>query len=255
MHPRERILAYRLVFPERTGTILLQQTRILDTSSTNRLPCAHPTGPAWPLAQLERHRAGYVASARAILRCAALAEDVVQDVLLRLAAEPPPVPPVARAAYVGRMVRNLALDRARRRSFERRVFADLDGAAQVAPDGATPEMQVAAREALRRVEAALADLPEPARTAFRLHRFEGVPQKTVAARMGVSRALVCGLVRRGHLHCLAALDGSCVGACLRTCPARRAPQPGEEEDRPERVRGELGHDPAGEHAVVAVEAR
>ncbi|MDQ0520588.1 RNA polymerase sigma-70 factor (ECF subfamily) [Methylobacterium gregans] len=215
----------------------------------------HAPPQAWTLARLERHRAGYLASARAILRCAALAEDVVQDVLLRLAAEPPPVPTVAQAAYAGRMVRNLALDRARRRSFERRHFTDLDGAARGASDGATPEAQVAARDALQRVEAALADLPEPVRTVFRLHRFEGVPQKAVAARMGVSRALVCGLVRRGHLHCLAALDGSCVGACLRTGAAPLAAQPGEEEGRPERVCGELGHDPAGEHAVVAVEAR
>ncbi|AWN39166.1 hypothetical protein DK427_22195 [Methylobacterium radiodurans] len=233
--------------------MLEQPFSIPDTIPRNRRTGWPVAGAAWSLAHLDRHRAGYVACARQILRCAALAEDVVQDVLLRLAAEPPPVPASAQAAYAGRMVRNLALDRARRRSFERRVFADLDGAARSAPDGATPESEVAAREALRRVEAALADLPEPARTVFRLHRFEGVPQKAVAAQMGVSRALVCGLVRRGHLHCLAALDGSC--GVSRACPARLTAPPGEEEDGTQRIGGEFGDDPARQHAVVAVETR
>lgn len=206
----------------------------------------------WTIAAFQRHRAAYLASARRILDCPAQAEDVVQDVLLRLIADPPQagegdgdgIP----AGYVGRMVRNLALDRVRRRGFERRLFTDLDAAPDPA-DAGTPEAAVASRESLRQVEAALAELPEPVRTAFRLHRVEGVPQIEIAARLGVSRALVCGLVRRGHLHCLAALDRHCAA-----CPARgRAP--GEHQRQAEPVGQEFGRHPAGQYPRIAEERR
>ncbi|WP_331301638.1 sigma-70 family RNA polymerase sigma factor [Methylobacterium oryzae] len=216
-----------------------------------RRPGRPPPGGSWNLAAFERHRAAYLAGARRILGCPAQAEDVVQDVLLRLIADPPPPAETAiQAAYVGRMVRNLALDRARRQGFERRLFTGLDAAPDPADPGTgTPEAAAASRESLRQVQAAVAELPEPVRTAFRLHRVEGVPQIEIAARLGVSRALVCGLVRRGHLHCLAALDRRCAA-----CPAR-GDAPGQDQREAEPVGQELGRDPAGEHPCVAEERR
>lgn len=206
----------------------------------------------WSFVAVERHRERYLAGARRILGCAAQAEDVVQDVMLRLAADPPRMSAGSEGAYVGRMVRNLAIDRARRERFERRTFAPLDlTEAGLSSEAGTPETVTVSRESLRQVEAAVAELPEPARTAFRLHRFEGVPQTMIARRLGVSRALVCGLVRRGHLHCLAALDRRCAA-----CPAgaRAGAQPRQHQHEAERVGEELGGQPAREHAVVAEEA-
>jgi RNA polymerase sigma factor (sigma-70 family) len=210
-----------------------------------------PSGVApWNLAALQRHHAAYLTSARRILGCPAQAEDVVQDVMLRLVADPPEAGEGGQPAYVGRMVRNLALDRARRRGFERRLFADLDAVPDPADAGAgTPEAAAASRESLQQVTQAVAELPEPVRTAFRLHRVEGVPQIEIAARLGVSRALVCGLVRRGHLHCLAALDRRCAA-----CPARGG-APREHQREAEPVGQELGDDPAGEHAGLAEDRR
>lgn len=214
-------------------------------------PCRRPYGAVpWNLATFERRRAAYLMSARRILDCPAQAEDVVQDVMLRLVADPPEAGDGLQAAYVGRMVRNLALDRARRRSLERRLFTGLDAAPDPVDSGAgTPETAVASRESLRQVEAALAELPEPVRTAFRLHRVEGVPQIEIAQRLGLSRALVCGLVRRGHLHCLAALDRRCAA-----CPAG-AREPREHQRQSEPVGQELGREPAGEHPRIAEEGR
>ncbi len=98
----------------------------------------------------------------------------MQDVMLRLVADPPQADCRVQPAYVRRMVHNLALDRARRRGFERRLFRDLDGAPDAADAGAgTPEAAALARESLRRIEAAVDELPEPARTAFRLHGWRG----------------------------------------------------------------------------------
>jgi RNA polymerase sigma factor (sigma-70 family) len=203
------------------------------------------------LAASRRHHAAYVSIANRILACREQAEDVVQDVMLRLAAAPPS-DEIRSAAYIGRMVRNLAIDQARRRNLERRLFARLDEALDpVDPAAGTPEVAAASRQALQRVSAAIAQLPEPIGTAFRLHRVDGVPQNVIAARMGVSRALVCGLVRRGHLHCLAALDRRC-GAC----PAgTRAGQPHQHQRQAETVGEELGRDPARQHAVIPEQPR
>ena len=160
--------------------------------------------------------------ARRILNCPALAEDVVQDVMVRLIAEPPGGIAGVSDAYIGRMVRNLALDRVRRQRFERRLFCPLDHASDTEYGvNSTPEATAAWRESLRLVETALEALPEPVRTAFRLHRVEGVPQIEIARRLGVSRALVCGLVRRGHLQCLAALHTTRCTALTRQWHPRR----------------------------------
>ena len=162
---------------------------------------------AWCFAMLQRGRAGYVACASRILDCPALSEDVVQDVMLRLAQMPCIARQDCQAAYVARMVRNLAIDRARRRSLEGRIFAGFDlDRDEIASDEPEPDSILYARQALALAQDALDSLPEPVRTAFRLHRIEGLPQKEIAARLGVSRALVCNLVQRGHRHCLAKID-------------------------------------------------
>ncbi len=153
-----------------------------------------------------RLRPTLMAIARRYVNCPFLAEDVVQDAALRVlsgdAADEVGTPD----AYLARMVRNLAIDRARRRGFETRLFADEEeGAACPAACAACPDKVVEGCEALKAVEAAIAALPEAARTAFTLHRIEGVPQKEIARRLGLSPARVCGLVRQGHEACGAAL--------------------------------------------------
>ena len=222
------------------GTMSSSQAKYTDTMLT---------GSSWELAASKRHRATYVVSAYRILACREQAEDVVQDVMLRLATDLRPPDEGSSVAYVGRMVRNLAIDRARRRALERRLFTGLDSVPDtVDPRAGTPEATVVSRETLRQVNAAVAELPERVRTAFRLHRVEGLQQTEIAQKLGISRALVCGFVRRGHLHCLAALDRRCP-----TCPALSgaSEEPRQHQRQAEAVREEFSCDPAGEHAGVA----
>ncbi|WP_083255804.1 sigma-70 family RNA polymerase sigma factor [Methylobrevis pamukkalensis] len=155
---------------------------------------------------IDRLRPTLMAIARRYLGCPFLAEDVVQDAALRVlsgdAAEEIGTPD----AYLGRMVRNLAIDRARRRGFENRLFADEEqGLSCPAACAACPDKVMEGCEALKVVEQAIAALPEAARTAFTLHRIEGVPQKEIAQRLGLSPARICGLVRQAHDACGAAL--------------------------------------------------
>lgn len=125
------------------------------------------------------------------------AEDALQDLWLKLegAASGPVAEP---SAYLYRMANNLALDR--RRAAQRRVARD-SGWADVQPGAAElpdAERQLLSRERLAAVDAALAALPERVAQAFRLYRFEELPQRVVAERMGISVSAVEKLLHKAY---------------------------------------------------------
>jgi RNA polymerase sigma-70 factor (ECF subfamily) len=57
-------------------------------------------------------------------------------------------------------------------------------------DDFSPERQLAGREELERVLAALNEMPERMRTIFILARLENMPRSEIAARLGVSKSTV-----------------------------------------------------------------
>jgi RNA polymerase sigma factor (sigma-70 family) len=147
------------------------------------------------LAQFLAHRGRLIDYANAIVGSRVQAEDLVQEAFLRYAPslhEPARAQPVA---YLYRIVRNLALDWLRRRATEQRH----QDAAQIAwltpPEAATPEQDLLRREELRRVAAALAELPEAARLALEMHRIGGYRLQEIAARLGISVTSAHRLVR------------------------------------------------------------
>ena len=117
------------------------------------------------------------------------AEDVLQDMWLRL--ETLATGPVAKpAAYLYQMANNLASDR-RRSALRRTVRDDAWQGLQTTPEELPDaEAVLIARDRLAQVEAALAALPEKARRAFRMFRFEGISQKAIATEMDTSLSSV-----------------------------------------------------------------
>jgi RNA polymerase sigma-70 factor (ECF subfamily) len=151
------------------------------------------------------------------------AEEVLQDLWLKLEQAAGPV--AEPVGYLYRMAANLATDR--RRSAIRREAREADWA-EVQPASAEhpgAERAMLARERLIEVEAALAAMPERVATAFRLYRFEELPQKLVAERMGISVSRVEQLLHDAYrrLHARTRLRGG-GGAGLRRLS-------GEEDDR------------------------
>jgi RNA polymerase sigma-70 factor (ECF subfamily) len=126
---------------------------------------------------------------------AAEAEDALQDLWIRLESTAPgpisdPVP------YLYRMAMNLALDRrlsAQRRGDRERAWSEVQPSASEMPDA---ERVLVMRDRLARVEAAIAAMPERARTALRLYRIEELSQREIAAEMGVTVSAVEKLLRR-----------------------------------------------------------
>lgn len=143
----------------------------------------------------------FVDMAHRILKCRARAEDVVQDVALALCQDRA-IPEMRHPeAYIGRMIRNLAIDSLRRTGFECRLLAPIAAAEQAASPCDCPQEQLEACQALRAVAAALDRAPPRARHALLAHRLDGVPQKEIAAQIGVSPARVNGMIKDATVLC------------------------------------------------------
>lgn len=138
------------------------------------------------------------------LRSTAAAEDLVQDMYLRLAGVGPE-PIENPAAYLYRLGSNLMLDRLKqqRRALARdQAWRDSSVtlvAGEAASDDPPADEAAAARQRLARLTAALDQLPPQRRRAFTLHKLEGLSHAETAQRMGVSKSAV-------EKHIIAALQ-------------------------------------------------
>ncbi len=120
------------------------------------------------------------------------ADDVLQDVFLKLGSQHGPVSEPR--AYLYRMTHNLLLDR--RRSANRRVRRDDEwstGGTGTLPDAdpqPSAEDSLIAREQLSAMVAAIAALPVRTGDIFRRFRLDGLSQKAIADGIGISKSAV-----------------------------------------------------------------
>lgn len=126
---------------------------------------------------------------------AALAEDILQDMWLRLSGQGSG--PVGNpSAYLHRMAANMVIDHARserQRGRRDRDWTELQvdlGGTEAADETPDAERNVLGRDELSRILQTIAAMPPRASEAFRLHRIEGLSHSEVASRLGVSRSAV-----------------------------------------------------------------
>jgi len=120
------------------------------------------------------------------------AEDLAQELYVRLATREPGPPPDNPTALIYRAALNLLLDRARgesRSAARDAAWRDAArtslGGEEVADDPGADEV-VASRQRLRQLVDAVADLPPQMQRAFRLHKLEGLSHADTARAMGLS---------------------------------------------------------------------
>ena len=135
------------------------------------------------------------------------AEDVVQEAWLRFRAATSARVLEEPNGYLFRIVRNLALDRQRRRGRESQVFASeaTIAAALVPSDEPSQQMSMEAKDELALLHKAMAQLPERTRRAFEMHRFEDMKLVEIAAELGISKSLASELVIEAVEFCKKAL--------------------------------------------------
>jgi len=155
-------------------------------------------------ALVRKHLPRMVALARRMLNDPAEAEDVAQDVFLRVWREAPRWRPGAAKfeTWMHRVALNLCYDRLRRR----RERADPDAGLEM-PDPAptAPEAMVAGERAAR-VHAEIARLPERQRAAIALCHFQEMSNIEAAACLEVSVEALESLLARGRRALRTALE-------------------------------------------------
>lgn len=119
----------------------------------------------------------------------AVAEELTQDLFLRLLRRPDLFELDNVEGYVFEAASNLARDRARREAVRGGVHVEMEveGLSLDAPD---PEQVVDGRRRLEAVLAAVEALPPRARDVLVLRRFEGLSYAQIAARLGISVSAV-----------------------------------------------------------------
>lgn len=127
------------------------------------------------------------------------AEDVVQDVWLKLGAADRPI--ASPHAYLLRMVYTAVLDR--RRGVRRAAARDAAWStpANLPDDGVVPadaERRLIAAQTLAAVEARLEALGDPAAAIFRRHRIDGVTQRRIAAEFDMGLSTVEKHLRKAY---------------------------------------------------------
>ncbi|MGH8503092.1 MAG: sigma-70 family RNA polymerase sigma factor [Gammaproteobacteria bacterium] len=150
---------------------------------------------------LAENRSQFVRIAIEKVGCHYLAEDVVQQTTLKICETGLDRNIENPARYISRMVRNMAIDYARRMAREQRYRAPEGQLNNIASTCSCPEKTLEHCEALKVVRSALDALPARTRCVFELHRLHGIPQKGIATRIGVSPTLVNFMVRDAHRHC------------------------------------------------------
>jgi RNA polymerase sigma-70 factor (ECF subfamily) len=154
----------------------------------------------------DRYAGTLLAIALRIVRERAEAEDIVHDAFVVVGDRARQY--VADRGSVGAwlitLVRNLSIDRARRRerrgAIARDVFAH-EPAAEQASLGADPEASMLGADEGSRVRRALASLPEVQRATLEIAFFEGLSYPEIAAREGVP----LGTIKSRAARALAAL--------------------------------------------------
>lgn len=161
-------------------------------------------------AYLLRERTGLLRLLTARLGSAEEAEDVVQELWLRLSSMRST--PIAHpGGYLFRMANNIATDRRRSAIAGARrdqAWIETQGAAGEA--AASAEAGMLASERLRQIDAIVAALPERTARIFRLYRYEDMPRRSVAELVGISVSAVEKHLQNAYraIHGLDAADGN-----------------------------------------------
>jgi len=133
------------------------------------------------------------------LGCAHQAADLAHDVFVRLLLRREPAPMREPRAYLTAVARGLLIDHWRRQDLERAWLEAL--AALPEPVSPSPEERQLAVELLLQIDAMLAGLRAPVRTAFLLAQLEGACYDDIASRLGVTRRSVERYVAEALFHC------------------------------------------------------
>jgi RNA polymerase sigma-70 factor (ECF subfamily) len=140
------------------------------------------------------------------IACRDTVADLAQETFVRLlSADQTPAADKSRA-YLFRIAEHLTIDHYRRQAPLAGKQVSLDDCADLPCPAPAPERHAMARQELRRLQAAIDDLPPRCKAVFLRHKFDGMPQKALAAEYGVTLNAIEKLLIRALLQLRGALQ-------------------------------------------------
>jgi len=182
------------------------------------MPCdeveSHVESTAVAVAELFReHNRVLVGYLRSRLGSLQEAKEVAQEAYVRVLQLHEPGTPGLLRAYLFKTAANLAIDRLRHRRVRQRseeqpqLFEELNTTRGELDD---PAEQLLAREQADQLLGYLQELPTKCQQVMNLHRFEGISQLDVSARLGISERMVRRYVTYAMVYCHLRLNGMAV---------------------------------------------
>ncbi|HTP51278.1 MAG TPA: sigma-70 family RNA polymerase sigma factor [Anaeromyxobacteraceae bacterium] len=164
-------------------------------------------------ALFEKHGRAMMAFCQRFVKEPARAEELAQDVFLKLYRSADRYAPSARfTTFLYRIATNHCLNEVRRGEYRHRPERDPGGDEgeardpdSLAGEGASPEEELSGRALEDSVRALLERLPEKQRAAFVLARFEHMPYEEIAVVLATTVSSVKSLVHRATVAAAAAL--------------------------------------------------
>ena len=126
-------------------------------------------------------------------------------------------------AFLFRIARNLLIDHLRQQRARPATVALHDPDLRLESDAPTPEAAASSAQTLAGVQAALTELPDHVRQALLWHRLEGLSQREIGTRLGVSERMAGKYISRALSHCRAWLAAAVL--VLMVVTAARLPWP------------------------------
>lgn len=159
-----------------------------------------PDANATASAMSQRFRPALIAFFLRRIRNHSEAEDLTQEVLLRVTQRGATIDATRPDAYVFQIAANLLRDRGRRHQVRAAYQAGLGATEANWVEERDPDRVLQAKESLATVLAALRQLPERTRTIFVLFRLENMKQREIADMLGISVRTVEQHVVRASVH-------------------------------------------------------
>lgn len=151
-------------------------------------------------AMSQRFRPALIAFFLRRIRNHSEAEDLTQEVLLRVAQRGSAIDASRPDAYVFQIAANLLRDRGRRHKVRANYQAGFGATEATWVEERDPDRVLQAKQSLSTVVAALRQLPERTRTIFILFRLENMKQREIADMLGISVRTVEQHVVRASTH-------------------------------------------------------
>ena len=160
----------------------------------------------------DRHQVRVVRFCQRFVGDAARAEELAQDVFVKLYKSAGRYQPTARfQTFLFRVATNTCLNELRRpgRTAEKVEAAVDDGSPGVldgAPSAETPDQVLEAQDVERALQRALKKMSDRERAAFTMCRFEGMAYRDIADALEATEAAVKSLIHRASLQVVSHLD-------------------------------------------------